>query len=417
MIWGTLKRDHSGDSAERLERICESTPIADTHNDLPYLLRLQLHNEFQGEKRFTFGEQLASNTDIPRLRKGRIGMQFFSCFIECKEADHLYQDFNRPNSAVRDTMEQIDVTKRLVQAYPEDLALVDTADEALDQYKNGRIAVALGVEGLHQVDSSLAVLRMYHELGVRYITLTHNCDNPFATAASSVVGGLSDRGLSEFGKRCVVEMNRLGLMVDLSHVSLKTMHDALEVTKAPVIFSHSSVYALTPNERNVRDEVLHKVKQNGGVVCVNFFPHFLQQSGRSSVTIDDAVDHIMHIVDLIGWDHVGFGSDFDGIPCGPEGLEDVSKYPDLVCRLMERSGAGDEEIAKAMGGNVLRVWRETDALARMMAKKGAKPEEANWEKREWKFFRYLTLLPELFPGAYGAKENKYDDSQSLVLTE
>ncbi|RLV88413.1 hypothetical protein JA9_004298 [Meyerozyma sp. JA9] len=412
MYWGKTKSAES-----RLADICKSTPIVDTHNDFPYLLRLQLHNEFQSEPKFTFTSALKSNTDLPRLKKGRIGVQFFSCFIECKFSDHLYQDFNKPNSAVRDTMEQIDVTKRLTQAYPSDLALVHSADEAIKQYKSGKIAIALGVEGLHQVDSSLAVLRMYHELGVRYITLTHNCDNPFATAASSVVGGLPDKGLTPFGKDCILEMNRLGIMVDLSHVSLQTMYDALETTKAPVIFSHSSAFALTNNERNVRDEVLLKVKENGGVVCVNFFPEFIVKEGHSvdDVSIDDAADHLMHIVNLIGWDHVGFGSDFDGIPCGPRGLEDVSKYPDLVYKLMDRSKATDDDIAKAMGGNVMRVWREAEKVSQQS--KGVAPVETNWEKREWRFFQYLTELPELFPGAYDAKHNVYDDSQSLVLTK
>ena len=411
MYWGKPKNNEA-----RLAHICKSTPIIDTHNDLPYLLRLQLHNEFQDEFKFKFNDTLTSNTDIPRLKKGKIGVQFLSCYIECKESDHLYQDFNKPNSAVRDTMEQIDVTKRLTQAYPSDLALVHSAEEAIKQYKCGKIAIALGVEGLHQVDSSLAVLRMYHELGVRYITLTHNCDNPFATAASSVVGGLPDKGLSSFGKDCILEMNSLGIMVDLSHVSLRTMYDALEVTKAPVMFSHSSAFALTNNERNVRDDVLLKVKENGGVVCVNFFPMFLVQKGRlvDEVTIEDAVDHVMHIVNLIGWDHVGFGSDFDGIPCGPQGLEDVSKYPDLVYKLMERSQATDDDIAKVMGGNVMRVWREAERVSQQS--KDIAPVETNWEKREWKFFKYLTELPELFPGAYNAKNNVYDDSQSLVLT-
>lgn len=387
-------------SEERLDSILLNTPITDTHNDFPYILRSQLHNEFQSDKDFDFLKPLGCHTDLLKLRKGKVGLQFFSCFIECKDPDPLYQDFNKPNSAVRDTMEQIDVVRRLVAVY-KDLALCSDPETALNHYKSGKISIALGVEGLHQVDSSLAVLRLYHELGVRYITLTHNCDNPFATAASSVTGGLPDKGLSKFGKECILEMNRLGIMVDLAHVSLKTMHDALEVTKSPVIFSHSSCYSLTPHKRNVPDEVLLKVKANNGVVCINFFPLFIEQL-ESGCTIDDAVDHIVHIIETIGWDHVGFGSDFDGIPEGPQGLEDVSKYPDLIYKVMERTNATDEQVAKMIGGNVLRVWKANEEVAKSL---DLPPCESNWSGRIWGFKEYLRELRELFPGSYERKKD------------
>lgn len=402
---------------ERFNNISNETPIVDTHNDFPYLLRVQLHNEFENESRFKFDDKLQSHTDIQKFRQGKVGLQFFSCFIECKDDDYLYQDFNKANSAVRDTMEQIDVVSRLVDAYLDDLEMVQNSEQVRDVYGNGKIAITMGVEGLHQVDCSLSVLRKYYELGVRYATLTHNCDNPFATAASSVVAGLADNGLTDYGRACVAEMNRIGMIVDLSHVSYKTMLDALSVSKSPVMFSHSSAYAITPNERNVRDDVLLKVKQNGGVVCINFFPLFISQKDDRSASIDDAVDHIRHIVDLIGWDHVGLGSDFDGIPEGPRGLEDVSKYPDLMLKVMENLNPTDDELRLLMGDNVLRVWNENEKIAALLQKAGAPIVNENWNKRDWVFFDYANTFPEIFPGAYQAKKNTYKDAQSLDLTE
>lgn len=401
---------------KRFETLSSETPIVDTHNDFPYLLRVQLHNEFETVNRFKFDGKLQSHTDLGKFRQGRIGLQFFSCFIECKDDDYLYQDFNKPNSAVRDTMEQIDVVTRLVSSYLEDLEMVHMSLQVMDVYSNGKIAITMGVEGLHQVDSSLSVLRKYYELGVRYITLTHNCDNPFATAASSVVSGLPDNGLSDFGRSCVLEMNRIGMMVDLSHVSYKTMLDALEITKAPVMFSHSSAYTMTPNERNVRDDVLLRLKENNGVICINFFSSFISPHGDENATIDDAVNHIKHVVELIGWEHVGLGSDFDGIPEGPKGLEDVSKYPDLIIKVMGNLNASDSQIRLLMGDNVLRVWNENEKVAKSLQKAGTQLVNENWQKRDWSFFDYARNFPELYPGAYQEKTNTYKDP-ALDLTK
>lgn len=406
------------DIDERFDKLVQKFPIVDTHNDFPYNLRVQLHNEFSTTEKFNFDSLLTSHTDLVRMRKGKIGIQFFSCWIECKNEDMYYQDFDQPNNIVRDTLEQIDVVQRLVDEYSHSFKFVYTADEALKSFRESntqKISITLGVEGLHQVDLSLAIVRQYYKLGVRYITLTHNCDNPFATSASSVTGGLPDKGLTSYGRDCVREMNRLGMMVDLSHVSYKTMIDVLEVTQAPVLFSHSSVYALTNHNRNVRDDVLKLVKKNGGVVCINFLPLFLKQKGREDVTIDDAVDHIKHIVDLIGWDHVGFGSDFDGIPQGPVGLEDVSKYPELVKRVWKATSATEEDIVKMMGLNVVRVWKECE-LASERLKSKIKPVESNWDQRKWIFYEYCREFPELFPGAYKVKEgtNVFVDTQKLV---
>lgn len=406
------------DIDERFDKLVQKFPIVDTHNDFPYNLRVQLHNEFSTTEKFNFDSLLTSHTDLVRMRKGKIGIQFFSCWIECKNEDMYYQDFDQPNNIVRDTLEQIDVVQRLVDEYSHSFKFVYTADEALKSFRESntqKISITLGVEGLHQVDLSLAIVRQYYKLGVRYITLTHNCDNPFATSASSVTGGLPDKGLTSYGRDCVREMNRLGMMVDLSHVSYKTMTDVLEVTQAPVLFSHSSVYALTNHNRNVKDDVLKLVKKNGGVVCINFLPLFLKQKGREDVTIDDAVDHIKHIVDLIGWDHVGFGSDFDGIPQGPVGLEDVSKYPELVKRVWKATCATEEDIVKMMGLNVVRVWKECELVSERLKSK-IKPVESNWDQRKWIFYEYCREFPELFPGAYKVKEdtNVFVDTQKLV---
>lgn len=398
----------------KLAELCKSSPIVDTHNDFPYLIRTQLHNEFQTDPKFDFNHTTA-HTDLERLKKGKVGIQFFSCYIECKDPDYLYQDFNKPNSAVRDTMEQIDVVKRLSSQY--DLLVVNSSEQAWEQFKAGKFVVTMGVEGLHQVDSSLGVLRLYADLGVKYITLTHNCDNPFATAASSVTAGLEDKGLSKFGKDCILEMNRLGMMADLSHVSVKTMHDTLDITRSPVIFSHSSCYSLTPHARNVPDDVLLRLKENGGVICINFFPIFLTQSNKSDdvVTIDDAADHVIHVINLIGWDYVGFGSDFDGIVAGPKGLEDVSKYPDLILKVIERTNATEEQILKLMGRNVMRVWKANEDISSSL--KSELPSESNWSKRLWSFHKYVTYFPEIFSGSMMSKDNQLVDTHRLDLNQ
>lgn len=401
---------------DRFVSLCQKIPIVDTHNDFPYLLRVQLHNELHcdGDK-FDFGSSLTSHTDLLKLRKGRVGLQFFSCFVECKDDDYLYDDFNRPNSAVRDTLEQIDVVQRLVSEYSSGLRLIYTAKEALEIFKQGhgrQICITLGVEGLHQCDLSLAVIRQYYRLGVRYITLTHNCDNPFATAASSIAAGKPDGGLSSFGRICINEMNSLGMIVDLSHASHKTMVDTLKVTRAPVIFSHSSVYTLKNHERNVRDDVLQVLKINGGVICINFFPAFLQKENEGQATIDDAVAHIKYVVDFIGWDHVCLGSDFDGIPSGPIGLEDVSKYPNLIKQVWEATGGTETDVAKLMGLNVIRVWNECEDVAKKWNLDDALAE-SNWSERRWEFFEYCKEFPEIYPGSFTAQHNIYKNTQLL----
>ncbi|KAL1845507.1 hypothetical protein Plec18167_008562 [Paecilomyces lecythidis] len=223
---------------------------------------------------------------------------------------------------------------------------------------------------------------MFYDLGARYITTTHNCDNVFATAASTVAAGGEDVGLTEFGLEYVKEMNRLGMMIDLSHVSHQTMRDILDVSEAPIIFSHSGAHGLSKSLRFAPDDVIRKTAEKGGIVMVTFVTRFLRPDDPSAATIHDVVDHIWYVAELVGWDYVGVGGDFDGTPVTPLGLEDVSKYPRLVELLMER-GATDAQIRKFAGQNILRVWREVEDTANKIQSKGQKPNEAVWEGRKW----------------------------------
>ena len=240
----------------------------------------------------------------------------------------------------------------------------------------------IGIEGGHQVGGSIASVRQMYDIGARYMTMTHNCDNAFGTAASTVRAGGVDKGLFSLGYEAVREMNRLGMLVDLSHVSHQFMRDVLSVAQAPVIFSHSGAYSVTRHNRNAPDDVLRSVKKNGGIVMVVFAGMFLNLESPSSATVHDVVDHIMHIVKLCGWECVGAGSDFSGAPSMPQGLEDVSKFPRLVEALMER-GATDEQIRMFAGENLLRVWTEVEKQAKELQARGVKPVEAEYEGRSW----------------------------------
>ncbi|KAK2797631.1 hypothetical protein FQN51_008325, partial [Onygenales sp. PD_10] len=306
------------DFSKRADLILETTPLIDGHNDLPYLIRIETKNQIYNE-RFTFESGLLSHTDLKKLRKGKVGGQFWSVYTECPEDPKTQID--DPTWSVRDTLEQIDIAKRLVDEYHKDLQYCDTPACARAAFKSGKIGSFLGIEGGHQIGNSLAALRQVYDLGVRYITVTHNCDNAFATAASTVRAGGEDKGLTEFGREFVKEMNRLGMLIDLSHVSHQTMRDVLADTKAPIMFSHSSAYALSKHTRNVPDDVLSLVAKNGGVVMVNFYPVFLAVENPEVADIQLVADHVFHIAEVAGWDHVGIGSDFDGVGATPNGLE------------------------------------------------------------------------------------------------
>jgi membrane dipeptidase len=373
--------------SEEALRIHRDALVIDGHNDLPYMLRDRADPLFR--KRDIARPQPALHTDIPRLRRGGVGAQFWSAYVSSEQT-------RKKGTAVKETLEQIDLIHRMVRAYPDTFAMASTADDILRIHKEGKIASLIGVEGGHSIDNSLGVLRMFYALGARYMTLTHSETLDWADSATDEP---RHGGLTAFGESVVREMNRLGMLVDISHVSADTMRHALRVSKAPVIASHSSAYALAAHPRNVPDDVLRLVAANGGVVMVNFFPGFILpegaramkdmfQAGRDlrtqypreedfqaawtqwkrahpfpSGSVHNVVDHIEHIIKVAGVDHVGLGSDFDGIGTVPRQLEDVSCYPVITQELLNR-GYSREQILKVLGGNVLRVLRRAEEVAR-----------------------------------------------------
>ena len=273
-------------------------------------------------------------------------------------ADEVYGE------TVHDTLQQLDLVHILTQRFPTHLQQVYTANDVWANFASSNaISSFTGAEGLHQIGNSASILRMYHRLGMRYITLTHDCHNKYADSAapSKPLHG----GLSLAGTRLVLEMNRIGMMVDLSHTSVSTMRMALHTSKAPVLFSHSSSFTLCPHPRNVPDDVLRMLKVNGGVVMVTFYPEYIHCRNPKEASLTDVADHILYIGHLIGFRHVGLGSDFDGRDKGPLGLEDVSRYPALVGELVER-GLSDEAVAGVVGGNVLRGLRLVELVAGSM---------------------------------------------------
>ncbi|KAI0017011.1 dipeptidyl aminopeptidase [Xylariomycetidae sp. FL0641] len=384
------------DYALRTEKVLASTPLIDGHNDLPYLLRLELQNKIYNESTFTFRDHFASHTDLVRMRRGRVGGQFWSVFVECPPAG-LSGD--APTHSVRDTLEQIDVARRMIAAV-EGLAWCATstcAQAVFGAHAGAVIPSMLGAEGLHQAGGSVAVLRQLHALGVRYVTLTHNCDNAFATAASTVTaaggGADADPGLTPLGRAAVREMNRLGLMVDLAHASHASMRQVLDLARAPVLFSHAACHGLAADYRNAPDDVVARLRGNGGVLMVMFVKRFLNATHPEAADVETVVDHIYRVVDLAGWDHVGIGGDFDGTVTLANGIESVADYPKLVEAVMRR-GATDEQVRKLVGENILRVWHENEHVARTLADE--LPVEEVWEERQWT--RWNNPLPIMIPG-------------------
>jgi len=338
--------------------------IIDGHNDLPYNIYNILENDITN---FNFHLNLTEDpvwgleacdscfTDIPRLKAGGVGAQFWVAYVSCATQ---YKD------SLAKTLEQIDVIKRLVEKYPQDLQLAKSPADIRDARQNNKTASLIAVEGGHSVDSRLSVLRLMYELGVRYMTLTHSCNTPWADASPvDGEGNTPVNNLTEYGKKLILEMNRLGMLVDLSHVSHNVMVEALQVTRAPVIFSHSSAYSVYNHHRNVQDDVLELVRDNAGIVMVNFYSSFVSPNPLTA-NVTDVANHIEHIANVAGVDYVGIGGDYDGVERQPIGLEDVSKYPNLMNELQRINPDRwtQENLIKLASGNFMRVFEAVEQV-------------------------------------------------------
>ena len=352
-------------------RVLSSTPLIDGHNDLPWAIR-QNEAAPRDVAAYDLRTRTPGHTDIQRLQAGMLGGQFWSVYVpaESGAAAPIVQ------------LEQMDIARRIFERYPDVLEEALTADAAVEAFRRGKIASTIGMEGGHAIGNSLGALRSFYDLGARYMTLTHSANIDWADSCCEPA---EHDGLTPFGREVVREMNRLGMLVDLSHVSPETMHDALDVTEAPVIFSHSSARGVTEHPRNVPDDVLRRLPENGGVVMVAFVPQFVspevarwvtlpeaeqQRTPRPEATIADVAEHLEHIRDVAGIDHVGIGADYDGFPTPVVGLEDVSTYPALFAELSRR-GWSEQELRKLAGENVLRAWREAERAAdRLRSERG-----------------------------------------------
>jgi membrane dipeptidase len=347
------------EALQRARRVLAERSVFDGHNDLPWAIREDAVAPRDLEA-YDLLSRTRGQTDLPRLREGGVGAQLWSVYVPAE----------LPGGFARAQLEQIELARRMIARYPAHLALASTADEAQRAMREGRVASLLGMEGGHAIENSLGALRAFFDLGVRAMTLTHSKTLDWADSATDAS---RHGGLTRFGEEVVREMNRLGMLVDLSHVSDETMEDALRVSLAPVIFSHSSARALCDHPRNVPDAVLAKMKANGGVVMVTFVNAFLSPgwanaSGpKTAVPLSLVADHVEHVRRVAGVDHVGLGGDYDGNDAWPEGLSDVSGYPRLIAELARR-GWSDEDLGKLASGNVLRVLRRAEDVARRLSR-------------------------------------------------
>lgn len=390
------------DLLARVERVLAKTPLIDGHNDLPWEIRtregavdLNVDHAKMPAPADAPKDYVGLMTDIPRLRAGHLGAQFWSVWIPATTTGP---------EAIKTTIEQIDIVKNMAAQYPQAFQMAYTADDIVRIHKAGRVASLIGIEGGHQIDNSMATLRQMYALGARYMTLTHTLNNDWADSATA---DPQHDGLTTFGRAVVGEMNRLGMMVDLSHVSPKTMKDAIAASRSPVMFSHSGARGLIDHPRDVPDDVLRLVAQNHGIVMVNFYPGYISQERARwdsdhaaeatrynsppyvglyigqperaaaamaewerlhpppSVKLAEVADHLDYIRKIAGVESVGIGSDFDGIPITPDGLDGVDKYPALLVEVARR-GWTDADLAAVAGGNMLRVMRANEAVARKL---------------------------------------------------
>lgn len=382
----SVASEKADDALDHARRLLQSSILVDGHNDLPWAVRID--KRAQGNVTlYDLRSATPGNTDLERLKRGRVGAQFWSVYIPGEAGSGF----------VRTQLEQIDIARQIVARYPQALQMTTSVAEIRAAHRNGRIGSLLGIEGGHAIENSLGVLRAYYDLGVRYMTLTHNVHTDWADSAALPP---KHDGLTEFGEQVVLEMNRLGMLVDLSHTADATVDDALRVSKAPVIFSHSSARALCDVPRNVPDELLRRVAQNGGVVMVTFVAGFInpevarveqpalaevkrrtaglstEESDRiydevmsrvqfPKTTLAQVADHIEHIRKVAGVEHIGLGADYDGNSLWPEGLEDVSAYPNLFAELIRR-GWSDADLKLLAGENLLRALAKAEAVSRAM---------------------------------------------------
>ena len=378
----------------RARRVLSTTPLIDGHNDLPWAIR-ETSTAPRDVEAYDLRKKTAGHTDLARLKQGMVGGQFWSIYIPGEIRDSGY---------ARVQLEQFDIARRIVAKYPERFEWALTSDAIRASFRRGKIGSLLGLEGGHAIENSLGALRVYYDLGARYMTLTHNVTLDWADAA---LDSAKHGGLTNFGKEVVREMNRVGMLVDLSHVSPGTMSDALDVTEAPVIFSHSSARAIVDHPRNVPDSILARLPKNGGVVMVTFVTSFVSpkakawadaqtaaraEAGRRlgsdtagvrrameewaranpqpKVMLSEVADHIDHVKKVAGVDHVGVGSDFDGIPDVIVGLEDVSTFPNLFAELSRR-GWSEADLRKLAGENVLRAMKQAETVAARLKRERA----------------------------------------------
>jgi membrane dipeptidase len=394
---------------EKAKSILREVPLIDGHNDTPYQFYKRVANHLEKiDLRDTTELTPKMHTDLARMRQGGLGGQFWSVYVE-------QEDFPG-DAAVTATVNQIDMMRRIVARYPDSLELASTAEDIVRIHRQGKVASMAGVEGGHSIGNSLGVLRQFYALGARSMTLTHSKRNDWADSGTDEA---KHGGLTRFGEEVIREMNRLGMLVDLSHVSPETMRDALNATEAPVIFSHSATLALVDHPRNVPDDVLKLLPKNGGVVMVTFVPSFVNQKVRNfyadrkaeeerlkyihsgdparatrefeawkvanpppPATVADVADHIDHVRRIAGIDHIGIGSDFDGIETAPQGLDGVEDYPLLLAELLRR-GYGVEDVKKIAGLNLLRVMRQAEAVGKRLQKERP-PSDARIEELDGK---------------------------------